>query len=137
MSQNLPKSAHAFAGTWIANLTKSLQHPHNQFCSATLEITVKCESVTIRHIGVNDAGQEEEAVSTILVDGKDYVGRGGHVLIARWLVPRVLEVVDRRDGEDEGRGTYEVSADGKTLTIAADRQLIVCERFDKQLAATH
>jgi hypothetical protein len=54
------------------------------------------------------------------------------VLTASWLAPRVLEVVDTKDGEVEGRGTYEVSADGKTLTIAADQQLIVFERFDKR-----
>jgi len=132
MSRNLPESAHAFTGTWVANLTKSLQHPQNQFCSATLQITVEDKSVTIRHIGINDAGEEEEAVNAILVDGKDCPGRSGHVLTASWLAPRVLEVVDRKNGEVEGRGTYEVSADGKTLTIAADQQLIVFERFDKR-----
>jgi hypothetical protein len=131
MSRNLLESAQVFAGTWIANLTKSLQHPQNQFCSATLQITVEGESVTIRHIGITDAGAEEEAVNAILVDGKDYPGRSGHVLTASWLAPRVLEVVDKKDGQVEGRGTYAVSADGKTLTIAADQQVIVFERFDK------
>jgi hypothetical protein len=132
MSRNLPESAHAFAGTWVANLTKSLQHPQNQFCSASLQITVEGGTVAIRHIGINEAGEEEEAATAILVDGKGYPGRGGHVLIANWLAPRVLEVVDKKDGQVEGRGTYEVSADGKTLTIAADQQVIVCERFDRR-----
>src|SRR5262245_33292494 len=101
MSRNLPEPQHPFSGTWVANVMRSLQHPDNQFCSATLQITVYDESVTIRHIGINNAGEEEEAVNTILVDGEGYTGRSGHVLTAIWLAPRVLEVVDKKDGQVE------------------------------------
>jgi hypothetical protein len=36
--------------------------------------------------------------------------------ITRWLGSHVLETVGRKGDRTTGRGTYEVSADGKTLT---------------------
>src|SRR5262245_24582034 len=130
MSRNLTQT-HPLAGTWIANLTKSLQHPHNRFCSATLQITAHDNRTTIRHLGIDEAGDEEEAANAILVDGQEHAERDGHALTATWLDRRVLELVDKKDGQIEGRGIYEVSADGKTLTISADDQVIVCQRVDR------
>src|SRR5262245_55231477 len=132
MSPKLAQPEHPFTGTWVANLTKSICHPHNRFCSATLQITVHADTITLRHLGINELGEEEEAVNAMLVDGKEHPRPGGHAFTATWLYPRVLEVIDKKDGRIEGRGTYEVSADGKTLTIAADQQVIVCERFDNR-----
>ena len=40
----------------------------------------------------------------------------GVLAVARWVGSHVLESVAKKDGQTVGRGTYEVSADGKTLT---------------------
>jgi hypothetical protein len=50
--------------------------------------------------------------------------------VARWAGPRVLEVFDRKMGEDVGGGTYELSDDGRTLTVSSARgeQMIVLDR---------
>ena len=39
--------------------------------------------------------------------------------MASWAGPRTLEAVTKSDGADVARVTYEVSADGKTLTLLA------------------
>ncbi len=38
---------------------------------------------------------------------------------ARWLGSHVLETIAKKDGQVVGQGTYEVSADGKTLTVSS------------------
>ena len=68
----------------------------------------------------------------VQADGLAHPSTGihAHALVARWRVARVLEVRDKKDGEIVGGGTYEVSADGRTLTVSSARgeQVIVLER---------
>lgn len=37
--------------------------------------------------------------------------------MAKWLGPRVLEVTATKNGRATGRGLYEVSPNGQTLTV--------------------
>ena len=118
------------AGTWIANLAKSVQHPANPFQSATLEFTVAGDAVTIAQVFVDAAGQQVGGRMTIRADGREHPSEygNGHALIARWIGSHILEAVDVKDGQILGRGTYEVSGDGKTLTVSTNEQRIVLER---------
>lgn len=61
----------------------------------------------------------------------------GAMEVSRWVSPQKLETVVRQDGKVIGESTFEVSADGKTLTAvlkgidasgAAFEQVIVCDR---------
>jgi Glyoxalase superfamily protein len=108
-----------FVGRWTANLAKSKRHPSNPFQSATLEFAVTGDTVTITNTGVNASGQEERGENTIQADGKVRISDYGYGLTARWRGSNILETVATKDGEVVGRGIYEVSGDGKTLTVSA------------------
>jgi len=128
-----------FVGNWVANLSKSKQHPNHQFQSATLQFVVNDDTVTLTHGGVNASGQEESGTITLQADGQErpIPQAPGMVSVVRWVGPQVLETVGKKDGQIVGRGAYEVSADGKTLTAtvsgtdasgAAFDQVIVFDR---------
>ena len=115
-----------FVGTWTANIAKSKRHPANLFQRATLEFAVAGDTVTIAHTGIGESGREERGTNTIEADGKEYP-LGTHVCVARWRGSHHLEVVDKKDGQGVGRGTYEVSADGRLMpvTSASGEQVLV------------
>jgi len=117
--QQVAASQNPFVGTWTANLSKSKRHPNHQFQSATIEFAVKGDTVTLTHGGVNAAGQAETGTLTFEADGKERPvseQAPGVVAMARWVGSHVLETGAKKDGQTIGRGKYEVSADGKTLT---------------------
>ena len=128
-----------FVGNWVANLSKSKRHPNHQFQSATLQFAVEGDTVTLTQGGVNASGQEESGTITLHADGKErpVPQAPGVVSVVRWIGTQVLETIGKKDGQEVGRGTYEVSADGKTLTAtvsgrdgsgAAFAQVIVFDR---------
>jgi hypothetical protein len=120
-SAEAPVTANPFVGTWTANLSKSKRHPLNEFQSATLRFAMMGDAVTITHVGVDPSGREEHGEDTILADGKEHAAARdhGYVLVARWIGSHILEIVATKDGQIAGRGKYEVSPDGKTLTVSA------------------
>jgi len=126
----VPEKANPFVGMWTANLSSSKRHPSNQFQSATLQFTVDGDSVTITDVVVDDSGREEHGKNTILVDGNEHPSENGkgYALVARWRGSRVLETIAEKNGQVVGWGTYEVSDDGKILTISGDQQVIVLDR---------
>lgn len=121
---------HPFVGTWTANVSKSRRHPANPFQSATLQFDVAGDTVTIADFVINASGHEDHGRNTIRVDGLEHPSEhgNGYALTARWRGSRVLETSARKDGQVVGSGTYEVSTDGRTLTISSDEQLIVLDR---------
>ena len=92
-----------------------------------MEFAVSGDTVTITDVVVDASGHEEQGKNTILVDGNEHASdeRNGYVLMARWHGPHVLETEAKKDGQIVGWGKYEVSEDGKTLTISGDEQKIV------------
>ena len=119
-----------FVGTWIANLSKSRRHPDNQFQEATLEFALDGDRLTITDLVVDSSGREEKRTHTIKIDGNEHPSTGGrgYFIAGSWLGSHILEASATKDGEIVGHGMYLVSPDGKTLTISADQQLIVCDR---------
>ena len=117
-----------FAGKWIANLAKSKRHPDRQFQSAIMEFSIEGDNVTLTDIVVEETGQQNKSMSTILVDGNEHLLENGNAFTAKWRGPHTFEVVAKKDGEVVGWGVYETSADGKILTISSDEQQIVLER---------
>ena len=43
-------------------------------------------------------------------------------MTARWRGSYVLEAIVKKDGRLEGKSTYEVAADGRTLTISGQTE---------------
>jgi hypothetical protein len=123
-----PAGRSPFAGTWTADVTRSRRHPANEFRSATLRVDVDGDLVTIADVVVDAAGREAAGEHTVRADGAEHAAGNGYALTATWRGPRVLETVARKDGQVVGRGTYAVSDDGATLTVATDEQLLVLGR---------
>lgn len=124
VEESLPASAserNPFVGVWTADVSQSTRHPANQFQRATLRFAVDGDTVTITDVVVNAAGQEDRGTNTILVDGVERGADdgGGYALVAHWRSPRIIETIARKNGAIVGRGTYEVSADGRTLTVSS------------------
>ena len=124
----VPEQANPFVGKWTADLSKSRRHPSNQFQSAILEFTVVGDTVTIVDVVVDESGHENQGKNTILVDGNEHTSENGYALVARWRGLHILETEATKDGLKVGWGKYEISDDGKTLTISGEEQMIVLDR---------
>jgi hypothetical protein len=123
-----------FAGDWTANIAKSKRHPKFEFQSSTLRFVFKATAVTITG-GVVFDGKEQVHSETFRTDGTETPASisPGVVVSARWASPRALETTAKKDGQTVAVATYEVAADGKTLTAktsgaASFAQVIVYER---------
>lgn len=105
-------------GTWHANLDKSRRHENHQFKSATLRFEVSGSHVSLTQSGVNMSGKDESSTLTLVADGEEHpvAQAPGVVVISKWIGPRILETIGKRGDAILGRGTYEVAADGHTLT---------------------
>ena len=127
------------AGKWKANISKSQLHANHQFKSLSMDFAVTESTVVLTFTGVNMSGQAESGSTELHPDGKDYpvAQAPGIVQASRWIASNTLESLARKDGKVIGQGTYEVSADGKTLTArvkgidasgASFEQVIVLDR---------
>ena len=107
-----------FVATWTANLAKSKLDPSSRFQGITLDITVAGDTMTMAATLVTASGEEQRMSETFRTDGTETAGTlgAGVVLMARWLGTHVLASVAQKDGQVVAIVTYEVSADGKTLT---------------------
>jgi hypothetical protein len=133
------EGARLFAGAWKADLTRSQRHPANQFQSATIVFAVDGDDLRISDVVIDEAGREERHVNTIRVDGREREAiddrheraaepQRGYGVRASWRDPYCFEAVAIKEGQTIGGATYAVSADGRTLTISADQQVIVLDR---------
>jgi hypothetical protein len=80
---------------------------------------------------VEESGQHNISKSTILVDGKEHPSEdgNGYILVAKWSNPNLIAVLAKKGSQVAGWGTYEVSEDGKTMTITGDEQWIMLDRI--------
>lgn len=133
-----PPAAHAnrpdespLTGTWVANIADSQRHPAFPFRSASLDVRVAGTRVTMTQAIVDADGKPSGGTMTIEADGEPHRPDGGgvrHQLTANWLDARTLEAVDSMDGKEVGRGRYEVSANGRRLTVTTAEQRLVFDR---------
>jgi len=126
-------------GAWNANIEKSKRHPNHLFKSAKLLFSITNTDITLSFTGVNMSGAEEKGGAVFHPDGKEHPLEAvpGAMEVSRWVSPQKLETVITQDGKVIGQSTFEVSADGKTLTAvlkgtdasgAPFEQVIVCDR---------
>jgi hypothetical protein len=120
-------------GDWTANTAKSRLSPDYAFKSATLRIDLSGDSMTMSSHLVFVSGQEQRATETFRTDGTETRGTitSGVTLMAKWLDSHVLASLAKKDGKVVAVVTYEVSADGNTLTSRSSgmvEQTIVFDR---------
>jgi hypothetical protein len=123
----------AFAGVWTADLSKSKQDPKYQFQSVTLHIVVSRDSVTMTSRLTDAGGKEQRATETLRTDGSEHPGSLSPNVthVSRWVGPKVLATTAYKDGKLIGLITYELSADGKTMTVRSSgmaEQVLLFER---------
>lgn len=119
-----------FAGTWKADVANSKPHPANRFRSATLQFSVRGNVVTIGQSLIGESGQEERNRTALHIDGREHVSddQPGLSVLAVWRGANAFQVIAKKDGEVVGAGTYQVSADGRELTVTTDDMRIVLDR---------
>ena len=106
------------AGMWHVDPSRSSRQFDTPFQRATLEFAVVDDVVTITDTVVDGSGHEERGTNTIRADGRAHASEHGYVLTASWRGPYVLETVVTKDGGEVSRLTYDVSRDGRTLTVS-------------------
>ena len=116
------------AGTWVANIAKSMRHPDNPFVRATMTVDVDGNVITITDVVVDATGDEVRTTNTIHADGVEHTAPHGYALTTRWRDARAVEWEATKNGQPEGRGSYEVSPDGKCLTLTAGDHVFVFDR---------
>lgn len=109
----------AFAGCWTANRVQSKRHPENLFQSATLEIDAMGDTLAIVDRFVLESGDTHEGKNVVRVDGREHpTDHLGNRFTATQLGPRLIDVIGVHVAADRGRLRYEVSEDGRTLTVS-------------------
>ena len=108
---------HPLAGTWTANVAKSRRHPNHLFHSMTMRFEVTGTAVSLHYEGINAVGAAEANTHVMDADGVEraFPAAPGVVAVCR-LDARALETIGKKDDAVVGRGRYEVSADGGTMT---------------------
>ena len=108
---------HALAGTWIANIEKSERHENHRFANATMRFAIADEEVRINYEGVNASGKLESSEQVLNADGlpHDHPLAPG-IIVTNSLSPRGFESRATKDGIVMGKGSYDVSEDGNTMT---------------------
>jgi hypothetical protein len=119
---------HPLSGRWIADVARSQRHPANLFQRATIQFAVDHDTVNVEQEFVDEAGQVVRNSMTIVADGTPQAMANGYVLTARWRGAHALDTVATRNGDMVGAGRYEVSPDGRRLTVIAADQVIVLDR---------
>jgi hypothetical protein len=108
---------HPLSGIWVANVAESRRHANHQFESATMTFTVGDGEVVLAYAGINASGKHEASTQTIHADGQEHAIQEAPGFVAvSTLGERRLESMGKKDGAILGRGTYEVSDDGQTMT---------------------
>ena len=106
-----------FVGTWVMDVSKSRLSPALPLQSATLQIAASGNTITMSSITVV-AGKELKAAETFRSDGTETPAtlNPGLRLASQWVGPHVLTTVAMKGDQLYALVTYELSADGRTLT---------------------
>jgi hypothetical protein len=107
------------AGTWCLDVHRSRLNAHDDVRDATIEIAITGAAIEMTHRQRDSAGRSDEATSIFVADDQPHPAGDGYLLRARWRDGRALETVAIHDGAIVGQGVYEVSHDGRTLTISS------------------
>jgi hypothetical protein len=123
-----------FVGEWVANISKSRQSPDYRFQAATLRIFVDGETITMSSRLIDPSGEQKQAAETFRTDGTETPGKltPGILLAARWLGTHVLATIAKKGNETIALVTYEVSSDGKTMTLRSSGTVEHVIVFDRK-----
>ena len=121
-----------FAGTWSADLSKSRLDPKVTLEAADITIDVTGNVITLASSVVMANGQTMQERDTLRADGTETAATTpGAVHVANWVGSHVLALITRKGNQNLALITYEVSADGQTLTARTSgliEQVVIFKR---------
>ena len=107
-----------FAGHWVADVSQSRLDDKLPLKAAELNIAVNGNIVKLASSLTLLNGQTLSETETLRADGTETAGTltPGVIHVANWIGPQVLALIARKGNQNIALITYEVSADGQTLT---------------------
>ena len=114
-------------------MSQSKLDPKFPVKGAELKIAVSGNVVTLASSVTLPDGKTMQATETLRADGTETAGTisPGIVHVANWVGPHVLAYIARKGNQNIGLMTYEVFADGRTLTARSSgltEQVVVFKR---------
>ena len=115
---SLTQEPSPFVGNWVADLSQSRLDPKMRLQAADLKMAVNGNVVTLASSFTLPSGQTQSESETLRADGTETAGTltPGIIHVANWVGPQVLALITRKGNQNIALITYEVSADGQTLT---------------------
>lgn len=122
-----------FVGNWVADLSQSRLDPKMPFRAADLNIAVNGNIIKLASSFTLASGQTLSESETLRADGTETAGTltPGIIHVANWVGPQVLALITRKGNQNIALITYEVSANGQTLTARTSgvvEQVVVFRR---------
>lgn len=122
-----------FVGNWVADLSQSRLDPKMPLQAADLNIAVNGNIIKLASSFTLPSGQTQSEAETLRADGTETAGTltPGVIHVANWVGPQVLALIARKGNQNIALITYEVSANGQTLTARTSgvvEQVVVFRR---------
>ena len=126
-----------FVGAWKLQPERSNFDPNHRPSAGTMRWELRDDGTYLMSAeGVNEKGETiSERPQTLVPDGRPYPvpDFAGLVAVTTRLSPNTIRAEARRsDGTIAGEGTYEVSADGRSLTATTAGFDTELRRFETQ-----
>lgn len=137
MSAPVQAAQSPFVGSWSADLSQSRLDPKMPITGADVTISVAGNVITLANSVVLPSGQTIQEKETLRADGTETAATNpmttGMVHVANWVGSHVLALITKKGNRNIALITYEVSADGQTLTVRTSGlidQVVVFKRRD-------
>ena len=124
-----------FAGSWSADLSRSRLDPKLALKGADITFGVSGNVISLESSVVLPSGKAIQERDTLRADGTETAAvTPGAVHVANWLGSHVLALITKKGNQNLALITYEVSADGQTLTARTSGvvdQVLVFKRRER------
>jgi len=122
-----------FVGSWSADLSQSRLDPKMPIKGADVTISVTGNVITLASSVVMPSGETIQERETLRADGTETASTltTGVVHVANWVGSHVLALITKKGNQNIALITYEVSADGQTLTVRTSgliEQVVIFKR---------
>jgi hypothetical protein len=123
-----------FTGRWSADLSQSRLDPKLPLKGAEITITVTGNVITLASSLVMPSGETIQERETFRADGTETAATWipGVVHVANWVGSHVLALISKKGNQNIALITYEVSADGQTLTARTSGPTEQVVRFKRR-----
>ena len=126
------RSSHPIVGMWATRPPASSGDSLNALGrdDMMVEFELIDDTVTLTQVVVGPDGRQSATKTAVQADGRDHPIEFGDELVlqATWTDGRTLEMIFTHAGTLVNTWRYEVSADGRSLTVSTTDQVVILER---------